>query len=106
AAVELLNDALSSTNPAGRAASAFGLGRLRQARATGPLLTLARAAPPEQQGDPEMEAVTALAQIGGDSGASAIQALIDLATPGQPVSVVVSQAMLEAWRLGPRAAVP
>ena len=106
AAVELLIAALADSSPAVRAAAAFGLGRLRQARATGPLLTLARAAAPEQQGDPEMEAVTALARIGGDSGASAIQALIDLAAPGQPVSVVVSQAILESWRLGPRAAVP
>src|SRR5439155_220301 len=30
----------------------------------------------------------------------------DLAAPGQPVSAVVSQAILESWRLGPRAAVP
>ncbi|OLD43382.1 MAG: hypothetical protein AUI55_02295 [Gemmatimonadetes bacterium 13_1_40CM_2_70_7] len=106
AAVELLIAALADSSPAVRASAAFGLGRLRQARATGPLLTLARAAASEQQVDPEVEAVTALAQIGGDSGAHAIQGLIDLAAPGQRVSAVVSQAILESWRLGPRAAVP
>ena len=106
AAVDLLVGALADSIPAVRAAAAFGLGLLHQARATGPLVTLARAAAPDQQGDPEIQAVTALARIGGDSGARAIQQLLDLAAPGQPVSPVVAQAILESWRLGRRAAVP
>src|SRR5207247_9140659 len=62
--------------------------------------------PPHEQRDPAIQAVTALARIGGDSGARAIQQLLDLAAPGQPLSPVVSQAILESWRLGRRAAVP
>ena len=105
AAVDLLVQALTDSTPAVRAAAAFGLGLLHQARSTGPLLTLARTTPVDQQGDPEIQAVTALARIGGDSGARAIQLLVDLAAPGQPVSPVVRQAILESWRLGSRAPV-
>jgi len=106
AAVDVLVAALADSSSTVRAAAAFGLGLLHQARATGPLVTLARAAAPDQQGDPEIQAVTALARIGGDSGARAIQQLLDLAAPGQPLSPVVSQAILESWHLGRRAAVP
>src|SRR5204862_7665761 len=53
----------------------------------------------------QLEAVTAIAKIGGEEGA---RALVDILATGSPASLsrVVDQALLEAWRLGPRAPVP
>jgi len=55
----------------------------------------------------EIEAVTALAKIGGAEGALAIRTLLETAPLGQPaVAPVVSTALVEAWRLGARAPIP
>src|SRR6266540_2560694 len=59
------------------------------------------------QGPAQTEAVTALANIGGDEGARAVRELLGLGpTAGVATSPVQRAALLEAWRLGARAPVP
>ena len=89
AAVGPLIVALTDSTPLVRAAAAFSLGLLKRARAVAPLAALARGEP---------EAVTAIAKIGGDEGATALRDLLGSRT--QPRT-----ALLEAWRLGARAPV-
>ena len=111
AAVDLLVPALGDTSPPVRAAAAFALGLLKDARALPPLLQLVRAASVAEQGSPELEAVTAIAKIGGtgstgaDEGARALIEIIATGSPGAPTPPVVATALLEAWRLGSRAPV-
>src|SRR5439155_14483455 len=83
---------------------AFALGLLKDARAVAPLLQLIRSVPSTDQRAPQREAVTALAKIGGDVGA---RALSDIIAGGSPdaATPVINAALLEAWRLGPRAPV-
>src|SRR2546429_544004 len=70
-------------------------------------LALVRSVPGTSQGPPQTEAVTALARIGGDDGARALRELLGLGTTaGVATSAVQSAALLDAWRLGPRAPVP
>jgi len=105
AAVDLLVAALSDSGAAVRAAAAFALGLVKDARAVEPLLALVRAVPPTEQGPPQAEAVTALAKIGGDAGASALRLILGSGTsPGVPTSLAQTSALLEAWRLGAQAA--
>src|SRR5207245_844322 len=66
AAVDLLVAALRDSDRTVQAAAAFALGLLKDPRAVEPLAVLVRAVAPAQQGAPEVEAVTALAKIGGD----------------------------------------
>src|SRR5213080_3199633 len=66
AAVDLLVAALRDSDRTVQAAAAFALGLLKDPRAVQPLAALVRAVAPAQQGAPEVEAVTALAKIGGD----------------------------------------
>ncbi|HEY3280193.1 MAG TPA: HEAT repeat domain-containing protein [Gemmatimonadales bacterium] len=108
AAVELLMPVLADTAEAVRAAAAFGLGLLKNARAIPALLQVVRAAPAAEQGTPELEAVTAIAKIGGDDGARAIVDVIATGSPAAPGGAppVVTAALLESWRLGSRAPVP
>src|SRR6266498_3609532 len=71
------------------------------------LLTLVRSVPAGAQGPAQTEAVTALANIGGDEGARAVRELLGLGpTAGVATSPVQRAALLEAWRLGARAPVP
>src|SRR5207302_3051263 len=59
---------------------------------------------PAQQGAPEVEAVTALAKIGGDEAARALGDLLGSGSrPGIAPPPAVSAALLEAWRPGSRA---
>src|SRR5439155_1213171 len=83
---------------------AFALGLLKDARAVAPLLQLIRSVPSTDQRAPQREAVTAIAKIGGDVGA---RALSDIIAGGSPdaATPVINAALLEAWRLGPRAPV-
>jgi cyclophilin family peptidyl-prolyl cis-trans isomerase/HEAT repeat protein len=104
-AVELLVPALTDSSGTVQGAAAFALGMLRDPAAVDPLLGIVRAVPPETQGSRELEAVTALAKIGGEAGAGAIQQILEGASLGRPVSPAASMALLEAWRLGPRAPV-
>src|SRR5947208_2913915 len=107
AGTDLLVEALADSGPAVRAAAAFGLGLLKDARAIEPLLALVRAVPAAEQGPPQSEAVTAIAKIGGDEGAGALHAILGTgSTPGVPTSLAQSTALVEAWRLGTRAPVP
>src|SRR5438876_10649330 len=107
AAVDALVEALADSNQAVAAAAAFGLGLLKESRAVAPLLALVRSVPATSQGPPQTEAVTALARIGGDDGARALRELLGLGTTaGVATSAVQSAALLDAWRLGPRAPVP
>jgi cyclophilin family peptidyl-prolyl cis-trans isomerase/HEAT repeat protein len=106
AAVDLLLLVLGDTTAAVRAAAAFGLGLLKDARALPALLQTVRAAAPADQGPPELEAVTAIAKIaasGGDDGARALAEILATGSAGAPTPPVVAAALLEAWRLGRRA---
>src|ERR1051326_805498 len=106
-AVDLLIPALSDSAVAVQASAAFALGLLKSVRAVDPLLTIVRSVPPAAQGPREMEAVTALAKIGGPEGAAAIRTVLESAPLGQTaVPPAVSTALLEAWRGGARAPVP
>lgn len=106
-AIDLLIPALTDSAVAVQASAAFALGLLKNSRAVDPLLTLVRSVPPAAQGPREMEAVTALAKIGGVEGAAAIRTILESAPLGQAgVPPVVSTALLEAWRLGARAPIP
>ena len=107
-AVDLLIPALSDSAVPVQASAAFALGLLKSVRAVDPLLTLVRSVPPAAQGPREMEAVTALAKIGGPEGAAAIRTILESAPLGQTaVPPAVSTALLEActtgrsrWRAG------
>jgi cyclophilin family peptidyl-prolyl cis-trans isomerase/HEAT repeat protein len=107
AAVDLLVATLRDTTPAVRAAAAFALGLLKDPRALAPLLQVVRGTPAAEQGAPEIEAVTAIAKMGGDDGARAIAEIIATGSAGAPPPVppVVSAALLESRRLGARAPV-
>ena len=102
-AVELLVAALNDSSVAVQASAAFALGLLRDPAAVEPLLGIVRSVPPESQGAREIEAVTAIAKIGGDAGARAIAQIIASVALGRPASPAVSVALLESWRLGARA---
>src|SRR2546425_5401495 len=102
-AVDPLVAALADSGPAVQAAAAFALGLLKSPRAIAPLLALARAAPVERQGPPQTEAVTAIAETGGDGGAAALG---DLLGSGAATAAVQRAALLETWRLGARAPIP
>ena len=67
--------------------------------AVDPLLAIVRSVAPADQSVREIEAVTALAKIGGPKGAQAIRSS---STPRRSPAVppIVSTALLEAWRLG------
>lgn len=106
AGVDLLLLALNDTIDEVRAAAAFGLGLLKDARSLPVLLQRARGAAPADQRRAEVEAVTAIAKIGGTEGARALAEVLATGSPGAPASPVVATALLEAWRLGSRAPVP
>jgi cyclophilin family peptidyl-prolyl cis-trans isomerase/HEAT repeat protein len=102
AAVEPLVAALADSNAVVQAASAFALGLLRDPRALAPLRALTRTG----DGAPQCEAVTAIAKIGGDDAARSVRELLDVKTTSAVgTSAVQRAALLEAWRLGPRAPV-
>src|SRR5207247_3997460 len=104
AAVDLLVAALRDSDRTVQAAAAFAVGRLRDPRAGGPLAARVRAGAPAQQGAPEVEAVTALAKIGGDQAARALGDLLGSGSrPGIAPPPAVRAALLEAWRLGAQA---
>ncbi|HET9384115.1 MAG TPA: HEAT repeat domain-containing protein, partial [Gemmatimonadales bacterium] len=96
AAVDFLLPALNDSSPYVQAGAAFALGVLKDARAIPALLVSAR--------EGQVEAVTAIAKIGGDEGARALSEIIASGTP-EASAPVVDQALLEAWRLAGRAPV-
>ncbi|PYO89801.1 MAG: hypothetical protein DMD66_04540 [Gemmatimonadetes bacterium] len=102
AAVDLLLPVLNDSAPTVQAAAAFALGLLKDARALLPLVRMIRAAGSSDQGAPQLEAVTAIAKIGGEDGARAFTDILAASSPGS-ASPVVNAALLEAWRLGTRA---
>lgn len=105
AAIDLLVPVLNDSAAGVQAAAAFALGLVQDARAIPPLLQTVRAVAVTDVGPPQLEAVTAIAKIGGEEGARALVEIIATGSPASP-SRVVDQALLEAWRLGPRAPVP
>src|SRR5512143_62704 len=104
-AVEPLVAELNDSVVAVQATAAFALGLLRDPRAVDPLLAIVRSVPPASQGPREMEAVTAIAKMGGPQSADAIRLVLQAAPVGQAVPPTASVAALEAWRLGARAPV-
>jgi len=106
AAVDLLLPVLNDSVPGAQAAAAFALGLLKDARAIPLLLEKVRAVSSMEQGAPQLEAVTAIAKIGGDEGARALTDILAAGSPGGGAATpVVNAALLESWRLGPRAPV-
>jgi cyclophilin family peptidyl-prolyl cis-trans isomerase/HEAT repeat protein len=105
AAIDLLIPVLTDSTPEVRAAAAFALGLLKDARALPALLQAVRAAAPADQGPPQLEAVTAIAKIGGVDGARALGEILATGSPGTATPPVVAAALVEAWRLGARAPV-
>ena len=101
AAIDLLLPVLNDSAPVVQAAAAFALGLLKNARSIPALLQMIRSASADQ-GTPQLEAVSAIAKIGGDEGAVALSEIIAAASPAS-TGPVVNAALLEAWRLGPRA---
>ena len=95
-AVDLLLLALNDSSDYVEAAAAFALGLLKESRAIPSLLLSARAG--------QVEAVTAIAKTGGDEGARALSEIIAGGSP-EASTATIDQALLEAWRLGPRAPV-
>ena len=104
AGVDLLLPVLNDSLPAVQAAAAFALGLLKDARAIPVLLDKIRAVSSSEQGAPQLEAVTAIAKIGGDAGARALSDILAAGSPGA-ATLVVNAALLESWRLGARASV-
>ena len=96
AAVDLLLPVLNDTTPVVQAAAAFALGLLKDPRAIPALLLSARAG--------QTEAVTAIAKTPGDEAGRALSEIIASGTPDAS-TLVIDQALLEAWRLGARAPV-
>ena len=96
----MLNDSV----PGVQAAAAFALGLLKDPRAIPLLLEKVRAVSSTEQGAPQLEAVTAIAKIGGDEGARALTDILAAGSPGAGTPVG-NAALLESWRLGPRAPV-
>ena len=99
-AIDVLRPVLNDSNPAVAASAAFALGLLRDSLAIEPLLTALRSVVPDSQGLREQEAVSAIARIGGPAAARGLRQLLSGVSPGRPPSLVVTQALLEAWRLG------
>jgi cyclophilin family peptidyl-prolyl cis-trans isomerase/HEAT repeat protein len=104
AGVDLLFPVLNDTVPGVQAAAAFALGLLKDARAVPLLLAKVRAVSSTDQGAPQLEAVTAIAKIGGDDGARALTDILAAGSPGASTPVV-NAALLESWRLSARAPV-
>jgi cyclophilin family peptidyl-prolyl cis-trans isomerase/HEAT repeat protein len=100
--VDLLVPLLTDTAESVRAAAAFALGLLKDPRGIEPLITLVRAGAGSVA---PAEAVTAIAKIGGDAGARALTDVLQLGSAGAAAPPPVAAALLEAWRLGPRAPV-
>jgi cyclophilin family peptidyl-prolyl cis-trans isomerase/HEAT repeat protein len=96
AAVDLLLPILNDSSVAVQAGAAFALGLLKEARAIPALVLSVHGG--------QIEAVTAIAKIGGDEGARALSDIIASASPGASTPVV-DQALLESFRLGARAPV-
>jgi cyclophilin family peptidyl-prolyl cis-trans isomerase/HEAT repeat protein len=101
-AVDLLVTALSDTADAVAVAAAFGLGLLRDAGGLQALIAAVRADPRVAV---QVEAVTAIARIGGDAGAVAIRQFLQAGAGAPAVSPATAAALLESWRLGARAPV-
>ena len=101
AAIELLLPVLNDYVPVVQAAAAFALGLLKDARAIPALLQTIRAAPSTDPAAPQLEAVTAIAKIGGDDGARALSDILAAGSPAAP-GPVLNAALLESWRLGTR----
>ncbi|HXI35176.1 MAG TPA: peptidylprolyl isomerase [Gemmatimonadales bacterium] len=100
--VDLLVPLLADTVESVRATAAFALGLLKDPRSIEPLMTLVRSG---AGATAPAEAVTAVAKIGGDAGARAVAEILQLGNPGVAAPPPVAAALLEAWRLGPRAPV-
>ncbi|PYO89009.1 MAG: hypothetical protein DMD58_10730, partial [Gemmatimonadetes bacterium] len=88
AGIDLLLPVLNDSVPAVEAAAAFALGLLKDARAIPLLLGRVRAVSSAEQGAPQLEAVTAIAKIGGDEGARALSDLLAAGSPAAPTPVV------------------
>jgi cyclophilin family peptidyl-prolyl cis-trans isomerase/HEAT repeat protein len=94
AAVDLLLPVLNDSSVVVQAGAAFALGLLKDTRAIPALVLSVHGG--------QIEAVTAIAKIGGDEGARALSDIITSASPGASTPVV-DQALLESFRLGARA---
>jgi cyclophilin family peptidyl-prolyl cis-trans isomerase/HEAT repeat protein len=103
-ATALLVPLLTDSDSTVRIAAAFGLGLLRDTAAVQPLIDRLTGVPPLEPGS-AVEAVTALAKIGGRrvgeffSAVLGGRAILSVVGPAP----VIRQLLLESWRLGPDA---
>ncbi|HWC75625.1 MAG TPA: HEAT repeat domain-containing protein [Gemmatimonadales bacterium] len=102
-AVDVLIPVLTDSVGGVQAAAAFALGLLKDPRAIPALQRIVGAVAIADIGPPQLEAVTAIAKIGEEDGARALSEILASGSPASP-SRVVDQALLEAWRVGPRRA--
>jgi len=105
AAVDLLLPVLNDSVPGAQAAAAFALGLLKDARAIPLLLEKVRAVSSMEQGAPQLEAVTAIAKIAETKARGRSLIFSRRFARGGRRDAGVNAALLESWRLGPRAPV-
>ncbi|MBI1967440.1 MAG: peptidylprolyl isomerase [Gemmatimonadetes bacterium] len=105
AAVDLLLPGLSDEDAGVQAAAAFALGLLRDTRAVEPLLGLVRGLAPADQGEPQIEAITAIAKIGGAEGERGLREVLAGGGAATVTTRAAAAGLVEAWRLGTRAPV-
>ena len=100
----LLLGLLSDPDSTVRAEAAFALGQLRDTGAVQELVRRVEAFGAVTSSDADLEIVTALAKIGGDAAAQALEGLLRRHSPtGSNDDDATARALLEVWRLGPRA---
>ncbi len=109
AGLPLLLELLADPDSSVQTDAAFALGLLRDTAAVQPLRQLASATGTTPTSDVTLEAITALAKIGGRAGASVLEELLRQsasAVLGADPPAWAARAALEAWRLGAEAPVP
>lgn len=105
-ATALLLPILGDPDSTVRVAAAFALGLLRDTSAVGPLIDRLTGQP-ALDGPAALEAITALAKIGGPRAGEFLRNVLTGSAVLTPADrgPLVYQALLEAWRLGPHAPV-
>ena len=97
AAAGLLVQALADSGETVAAAAAFGIGLLRDPSAVEALSAAVRS---DRRAAVQTEAVTALAKIGGTSGAAAVRDVLVAGAATSTATPAITAALVESWRLG------
>ena len=100
----ILIDLLSDPDTVVRAEAAFALGQLRDTAAAQELVRRVESFGAATSNPADLEIVTALAKIGGDAAAQAIEGVLRSHSPtGTGDDGATTRALSESWRLGRRA---